>query len=353
MQININKRYKNLVEVLLIFLAYQLFWFFYYNFLGKIWPSDAIGNYRIVLHFTQAACFCIAAFLIFPFFLKNKRNFFFFVSIILSLLLFMAAFKEIQGLLYHPLFNFLTVRTYGSKTASVPQWNTYYLSGFVSALTYNFLGIGYAFAKDWFIKDRQTLVLEKEKIISELSLLRNQLNPHFLFNTINDIYYLAIIKSENTADALLKLSDLLRYVLKEKNEWVSLDKEILYLHKFIELHQFRFPNNYILLNNEASEQAEEYQIQPMLLITFIENVFKHGELGIKEHPAKISLTIKNDTLHYEVVNKIAAGISKNEESGIGLPNLKKRLQLIYPKMHKINSTIVEDNYIASLEIKMK
>jgi sensor histidine kinase YesM len=214
------------------------------------------------------------------------------------------------------------------------------------------LGLGFAFAKDWFVKERTALVLEKEKAQAELSLLRNQLNPHFLFNTINNIYYLALIQSTKTADALLKLSDLLRYVLHEKSDWVSLDKEYQYLLKFIELHRLRFPKDQINLELGQEAQFAAYQIPPMLLLTFVENAFKHGDPGTETEPVTIQLRVEGNKLYYSVRNKIAQGISKDLNSGIGIPNLMKRLQILYPNQHQIRMVESKDYFIAELEIDL-
>ena len=212
--------------------------------------------------------------------------------------------------------------------------------------------MGYAFARDWFAKDRAALVLEKEKAQAELSLLRNQLNPHFLFNTINNIYYLALIQSAKTADALLKLSDLLRYVLHEKSDWVSLDREYQHLLKFIELHRLRFPKDQIELTIVPENQFAAYQIPPMILITFVENAFKHGEPGTEAAPVSIQLNIEAGKLFYHVNNKIAKGISKDQNNGIGIPNLIKRMQILYPNKHHLQLGATEEYYFAKLEIDL-
>ncbi|MBT9485242.1 sensor histidine kinase [Sediminibacterium sp.] len=228
----------------------------------------------------------------------------------------------------------------------------YYLQNFISALTYSLLGLGYAFGRDWFIKDRKAIILEKEIAEAELTLLRNQLNPHFLFNTINNIYYLALIQSTKTAEALLQLSDLLRYVLAEKENWVTLDKEYECLEKFILLHKLRFPKDVINLEVTQLDDFTNVKVPPMILITFVENAFKHGESNGPEAPININLYIDYNQLRYEVSNKIGDNISKNNNSGIGIPNLKKRLNILYPEKHKLAFAITKTHYIAKLEINL-
>jgi two-component system, LytTR family, sensor kinase len=343
-----KKAIKNLLEIALVVLVFLLFWLGYYLFLGKLWPSNNIGYYRVGTHLTQAGILVMAAFFLFPQFAKKKKFLPFLVLSIASLMLFTQLFDLARQLLTTPIFHPLN-SSLQKPTVAPPS---YFIANLISSLTYYLLGLGYAYAKDWFVKERTALVLEKEKAQAELSLLRNQLNPHFLFNTINNIYYLALIQSTKTADALLKLSDLLRYVLHEKSDWVSLDKEYQYLLKFIELHRLRFPKDQINLELGQEAQFASYQIPPMLLLTFVENAFKHGEPGTETEPVTLKLQIEGNKLYYSVVNKIAKGISKDLNNGIGIPNLMKRLQILYPNQHQIRLLESKDYFIAELEIDL-
>jgi len=219
-------------------------------------------------------------------------------------------------------------------------------------LIYLLFGLGYAYAVDWFRKDRHTRELEKQKIESELALLRYQLNPHFLFNTINDIYYLALIKSDKTANALLELSHLLRYVLDNKESMVPLDKEIDHIHQFVKLHRFRFPNEEIIQEIELDGSAERLYIAPLLLSTFVENAFKHGDPGTSEAPVRIKLRVTDGILEYTVSNKLNEARSKDSSSGIGLPNLERRLSLLYPNAHTVSLTNNGEYFTAHLKIDL-
>ncbi len=344
-----KKALKSLLEIALVVFVFQLFWLSYYLFLGKPWPNDNIGYYRITTHITQSIVLVVAAFLVFPQYTKRKRLIPFLLFSVLLLLLFTQLFNFARQFLNGPVFHLLNSAQQPKKVVATPS---YFIPNLISALTYYLLGLGYAFAKDWFAKERAALVLEKEKAQAELSLLRNQLNPHFLFNTINNIYYLALIQSTKTADALLKLSDLLRYVLDEKSDWVSLDKEYQHLLKFIELHRLRFPKDQIKLNVSQEDQFASCQIPPMILLTFVENAFKHGEPGTETEPVMLELSIEGNKLYYSVQNKIAQGISKDQNNGIGIPNLIKRMQILYPNQHKISMKESENYFLAELEIAL-
>lgn len=344
-----KKAFKSFLEIALVVLVFQLFWFIYYLSLGKLWPSDNIGNYRIATHLSQCIVLLVAAFILFPQYSKTKRLIPFLLLSVALLLAFTQLFQLSRQFLNGPVFYLLSGLKQNKKPVATPN---YFIQNLIAALTYYLLGLGYAFARDWFAKERAALMLEKEKAQAELSLLRNQLNPHFLFNTINNIYYLALIQSNKTADALLKLSDLLRYVLHEKSDWVSLDKEYQHLLKFIELHRLRFPKDQIELSVSEEDQFASCQIPPMILLTFVENAFKHGEPGTEEEPVKIQLNIAAGKLHYSVSNKIANGISKDQNNGIGIPNLIKRMQILYPNKHHLQMGANGDNYLAKLEIDL-
>jgi len=183
--------------------------------------------------------------------------------------------------------------------------------------------------------------------------LRYQINPHFLFNTINDIYYLALIKSEKTPEAMLKLSDLLRYILYEKGEWVALEKEINYLKEFIHLHKIRFPENVVNIELVNPELIQNQEIPPMLLSTFVENAFKHGAPGSNENPIKILIGISLGALHYKVTNAIDKIITKDKTTGIGILNLEKRLNLLLPNKYKLSYSKNDEHFEAELEIQLR
>lgn len=219
-------------------------------------------------------------------------------------------------------------------------------------LQFTFIAYAYRFIFDWVIIERRTRKLENEKLKADLAMLRYQLNPHFLFNTINDIYYLAIIKSDKTPDALLKLSELLRYVLHEKEDWVPLEKEIAHLKQFVELHHFRFPDEVVNLNIQNGTAASVHKVPPLLLTTFVENAFKHGQPGTKENPVLIDINLHDHTLYYKVENQVGTENYKDETTGIGKPNLEKRLNLLYPGKHKISFSEYNKTHIAQLELQL-
>ncbi|KAF5037883.1 Histidine kinase [anaerobic digester metagenome] len=193
--------------------------------------------------------------------------------------------------------------------------------------------------------------LIKQQQAGELALLRSQINPHFLFNTLNNIYSLVYKKSDEAPPAIMKLSSIMRYMLYDATgDRVPLDKEIEYLRSFIELQKLRIrhPES---VSFTIEGNTEGRTIAPMMLISFVENAFKHGS---KTHQPflVIRLAVKNDRIAYEVVNYLrkTSLTRDNSESGIGLSLIKKRLALLYPGKHHLQITEEADTFRIKLEI---
>jgi two-component system LytT family sensor kinase len=203
------------------------------------------------------------------------------------------------------------------------------------------------FAIDWFGNERVQRNLEMERKEMELQFLKSQLNPHFLFNSLNNIYSLAYQKSDKTADAILKLSEIMRYMIYESNDrWVSLSKEIEYVQSFIELQKLRFKNGAAVeftMNGEIDDQ----QIVPLILISFVENAFKHGVANDPSNPIKINIIANQKILHFSITNK-KNKYNKDEMGGVGLNNVERRLQLLYPDRYKLNIVNSATHYTSEL-----
>jgi len=187
---------------------------------------------------------------------------------------------------------------------------------------------------------------EKERLNNELSLLKAQINPHFLFNTLNSIYSLAIRKDDRTADAIVQLSELMRYSIREANDdWVPLEKEISYIRNYISLQRSRLENT-VQIHYEEKVDAQNKKIAPLILISFIENAFKHGVNPDKPSAIEIRISIEGNDLSLFVSNK-KVNLNPDTE-GIGVQNSKTRLQLLYAGKHKLSIKDEADNYIVDL-----
>ncbi len=207
------------------------------------------------------------------------------------------------------------------------------------------------FTVDWFKSQKQKSDLITQNQSSELALLRSQVNPHFLFNTLNNIYSLVYQKSDVAPDAVMKLSSIMRYMLYDANsDRVPLKKEIEYLISFIELQKLRMKNKDFVELNIVGDINEQL-IVPMILIPFIENAFKHGSKKVVSPGIIINIQAVNNKISYEIINYISDDIAnKDITGGIGLNNTKRRLELLYPNNHKLDIVQTKDKYIVQLEI---
>jgi two-component system LytT family sensor kinase len=182
--------------------------------------------------------------------------------------------------------------------------------------------------------------LEQEKLSSELSFLKAQINPHFFFNTLNNIYALTMIDVDNAREALHRLSRMMRYVLYETTEGtVRLSQEIAFLQDYIQLMQLRLTDK-VKLTFQKPEPMSDIAIAPMLLLPFLENAFKHGVSATQHSDIFIGLTQQGQSLRVEVRNTLFIGKGKtlDESNGIGLVNTRRRLDLLYPNRYQLNIT---------------
>ncbi|UZR98363.1 sensor histidine kinase [Chondrinema litorale] len=181
----------------------------------------------------------------------------------------------------------------------------------------------------------------------ELNLLKSQIHPHFLFNTLNTIYGFALKQSTETPDLILRLSDLLDYILYQVNKpGVSLRDELKHLNQYIDLEKVRFEDT-LSVRMKLDIENDEEQIAPLILLPFVENAFKHGALTDGLLLIDIVISSTNSRLHFYVKNTCNF-ISYN--AGIGLSNIQKRLELLYPDRHDLNISMEEDAFIVNLEI---
>ncbi len=216
---------------------------------------------------------------------------------------------------------------------------------------YFIYGIMYFFAESWYQNKQRQQELEKEQATAELTFLRSQINPHFLFNSINDIYSLTYKRSELAPVALLKLSEILRYMLREsKDEFMLLQSEIKYLENVIELQSISAKGNaYIDFSIEG--YIGDQKIATLLFIAFTENAFKHGVLTNPKTPVKINLQATNNNIRFTIQNKKNCD-QKDKTGGIGLNNVRRRLLLLYPNKHKLIINDEGDFYRIDLTLQL-
>lgn len=293
----------------------------------------------------QTACsalfFYVNYLILVPYILKKGSIAKYIFSLIASILVFSPLYYLMEQIIY-PLIG----------------WKTYSLDldfyfAFIITLGANFLniflGLLLSYLMDWRSIRAEKEIAEKEHLKTELAFLKSQVNPHYLFNTINDIYSLTQQQSEEAPEALLKLSELLRYMLRESDDaYVPLANEIAYLNNVIDLQKIgQKGNSYI--NFKVLGKIEEQKIAPLILINFIENAFKHGVFKNSKNPIQILITIDNSSFHLHIRNKINTA-KKDSTGGIGLTNVQRRLSLIYPDRHKLLIDQQTDIFIVDLKI---
>lgn len=204
----------------------------------------------------------------------------------------------------------------------------------------------------WFETQKQKTELMLEKKSGELALLRSQINPHFLFNTLNNIYSLVYKKSDDAPEAVMKLSSIMRYMLFDATtDHVLLEKEIEYLKSFIELEKLRVRHR-DFVELEITGNTDEHTIAPMLLIPFVENAFKHGSRQVAGAGIRVRLEVTPTEIRFTVVNHIrkSESVVKDKVGGIGLQNIRRRLNLLYPGKHTLNIRTDEEFYTVDLTI---
>lgn len=225
----------------------------------------------------------------------------------------------------------------------------YFLSlTYVITLFYALSGFFFCLLERWFRSEK----LAKQNLQSELALLKNQVNPHFLFNTLNNIDSLIKSNAEKASETLVKLSGILRYMIYDTNiAWVQLADEIRHIESYVDLQKIQFANRE-LVSLSVKGNPENIRIAPMLFIPFVENAFKHCTDKSITNAIRIKFTIHDDRVQFESVNLSdrAQKINKDEAGGVGLNIVRRRLELIYPGRHTLH--IKEENNTFSITLSV-
>ena len=230
------------------------------------------------------------------------------------------------------------------------------LAGLRGGITVGGIAAAIKLMKYWYVKEQRNLQLQKENIATQLQLLKAQVHPHFLFNTLNNIYSYSQTASPVTPTLVMGLSDMLRYMLYECNKpLVPLSKEIKMLKDYCALEKVRY-DKHLDLQIDVPVLNDELLIAPLLLLPFVENCFKHGASNLLEN-AWISISIKTegDQIKMKLINSKPLDKNKGLESagGLGISNVKTRLQLLYEGKYELQTTNEEDIYIVMLQLQLE
>ncbi|MFA6082907.1 sensor histidine kinase [Mucilaginibacter sp.] len=277
-----------------------------------------------------------------PRYLMHKRYVPYFVLVILLVF----GYLIIQSLYDYNLFGFVLGPTRNARLYSSIIYN------FTHTSLYLLLTVALKFSIDWYEQTKLLQEMRVEKLQAEVNYLRSQVNPHFLFNALNNLYALTIKKSDKAPDVVLKLSELMEYMLYESEEtYVPLEKEIKYLSNYLELEKLRQGNN-AEISLTVTGNPNKCLIPPFLILPLVENAFKHG-ISRAIHNAYLHITIRIDTaLEVTITNNKLNFHQPEHNGGIGLDNLKKRLELLYPGNHTLQITNQPDHFHVLLKINL-
>ena len=231
----------------------------------------------------------------------------------------------------------------------------FFVYAFIQYLFIFVVSASYCFFSEYQKNQQAQRETENERLKSELSFLRSQISPHFMFNLMNSLVSLNRKKSNLVEPVLLKMSDLLRYMLYEKDDkQISLENEVKYVQNYIDLQKIRFAD-YVEISFLTTQPLLNKNIEPMLLIPFVENAFKHGTGMVEKPIIKIELETSINQLIFRVTNKFVADKieAKDGASGIGLVNVKRRLELLYPKQYVLSVTEKDSLYVVDLWLNLK
>lgn len=339
-----NRIYKTLAENklhhVLFWLVYIIFWVFLYRSLG-IYTALLLSFIIIFLH---ASVSYFNIYYLFPQILKKKEYLSYALSLILSI--------SLAAILLSFALSFFETTTTNNL------WSLSMFVGNLSSISYTVaITMSLKLVKQWYEKERLAKNMERLKMEAELKFLKTQINPHFLFNSLNSLYSLALVKSDKAPQLILGLSNLLRYMLYESgDEKVELSQEINYIKDYLEIEKIRYGNR-LEVDFKIEGTTENIKIAPLLFIPFIENSFKHG-ISKRLGANKIEITIKveDNEIFFKTSNpkpkeQLNQINNKTDLGGIGIENVKKRLKIIYPKKHKISINNKESTFEVELLIK--
>lgn len=333
-----------------IVILHLLYWFFfiYYQFRFEFLPTESdkeVNSYILSYSFlfVNFITFYFNYLVVLPWVHKMQKMYAVIGGIVSVFLFFSLLRYSIEEVLFPIFFGF---RNYNEKTSLA-----YYI---YDNIFFSYTAIFVA-TLIWLLNNALKTEKEKRQLIeenknSQLQALKTQINPHFIFNTLNNIYSLVYQNSEKALPAIEELGQLLRYSTKDlEKDFITLDKEIGYLESLIALEKLRIKNPELLIVKKMLNHPL-LNISPMILVPFVENAFKHGDFRNKGFNMKIS--DENKILHFLILN-FKKERMKDTVSGIGIENVKKRLEILYPKKYELKITETETDFTVDLKIDLK
>ena len=324
------------------------FWILLYFFLVLIDQSIYPIWYVLVKELVDVSFYVIIVytniFYLIPQFLQKKKFFLYLVSFGLLIVL-ISPIKTLSYILLYQGEPDLLALVVNNRTTI-----------FLICLFVGLISTAFKITSDWLVNQNEYKELQRQNMTSELKFLKSQINPHFFFNTLNNLYALTLKKSDLAPEIVLRLSEMMRYMLYESNEKkVSLEKEINYVKNYLELEKLRQGGKF-KINFNLSGEIKNQEIAPLMFIPFLENCFKHGiDNQIKSGYVNIDMQLHEESVHMEIENSIPPTVNHDSEKGpggIGLENVKRRLKLLYPRKHELNIIEKPNSYKVLLDIKI-
>lgn len=343
-----NRLSKNSVRSILFWIIMYLYLLSSYWFResDKWYVSEYIG-FKVLLQFLLSV---IIIQVLVPVFLNKKKKLLFIAATLLAIYLMQTLYSLIR--IHYFEVKYVTVYERYPPYVLWERMTSFF--AFINNITWLVFPSIILLALKYYRDQTDVLTLKEQKKTTELNLLRNQLNPHFLFNTLNNLYALALKKSDKTPEVIAKLSEILDYILYQcKDNYVPIYKEIELLENYIALEKVRYGSRVTIVFEKTIDQ--NINIAPLILLTFIENAFKHGvSQELKNATIEMSITTSASEIIFKLKNsKPQSHIEKtsSEKKSIGMQNTEKQLDLLYPDAYQLIVNNTATNY--SLELKLQ
>ncbi len=346
------------------------YWVFWWLFQSILYSFIYIGNRRF--DFGSVLLYSIMASLVFmlvhiflsysliyfvlPRYLL-KQKYWLTAGWVVSLFFLAAGMSTAMAVLVIPLLRYSITGFYNPQSLTIDNIALGMMAGLRGAITIGGISATIKLMKYWYTKERKNLQLQKENAESQLQLLKAQVHPHFLFNTLNNIYSFTQNSTSAGSRLVMGLSDMLRYMLYECNQpLVPLDKELKMLRDYTMLEQVRYDNG-LDIHINLPDNTQGLYIAPLLLLPFVENSFKHGASNIVDQPwISLHISLEGDTMKMNLVNGKPTTVPSNTlpgNAGIGIVNARKRLSLLYPDNHVLEILNDEEVFIVNLRIGLE
>ncbi|MDA3883257.1 MAG: histidine kinase [Bacteroidales bacterium] len=366
MNISLSIQKHSKILTILIHCCFWMFFFFMPQLLFGIPTNTPIIIARTIELAVLIFLFYTNALFLVPRFLISKKYIIYF-AIILTIIIGGSHFGSLVKAKYFPKpdrefyhdFRHNSNTESSTYTDTKPKKSQYRIHtryfkprpGFLSIIILITIAISsvYGYALNYNSREKRIKEFETEKLSSELSFLKSQINQHFLFNVLNSIYSLSLKKSDALPSVILKLSDLLRYMTYDtEDEFVDIQNEIQYLQNYIDLQKLRLGQTEAIHFEIHNQTEKSITIAPLILVPFIENAFKHGTLSDDKTNIDIQLFIHDKTIELTVQNTFTEKTQKDTTHGVGIQNVKRRLELLYPRKNTL--TISQEKQIFQVNL---